>query len=336
MRIALMSHLFAPSIGGIETMSSLLAHAFVSRGHEVHVITSTPSGSTEDDQGLTVIRSPQPRALLREISWCEVCFHNNISLSFSWPLLISPRPWVVTTQTWIKHADGRLGWREHLKRLLLRRSHSVAISDSVANSLPVSSSIIPNCYDTSTFHAAADADPIRDLIFAGRLVSDKGADLALEALAILAKRNLHPSLTIIGDGPERKFLEELVAQHQLVGQVRFTGSLQGAALASEFRQHRIQLVPSRWAEPFGIVALEGAACGCFVIGSAEGGLADAIGPCGTTFPNSDAHALANEIGKALVDSLPPQESALRRQHLNNHSIEAVADAYLSLFQQVTS
>lgn len=338
MRIALMTHLFAPSIGGIETMSYLLARAFISRGHEVHVVTSTSSNSLEDDQDLTVIRCPNPRALAREVSWCDVCFHNNISLSFSWPLLFSTRPWVVTTQTWIEHADGKLGWREYLKRILLRRSHSVAISNSISDSLPVSSLIIPNCYDTETFHEAANSggSPTRDLVFTGRLVSAKGADIALDALAILATNNLHPNLTIVGDGPERKALEKQVSKHKLDEQVRFTGPLQGAALAHEFQQHRIQLVPSRWAEPFGIVALEGAACGCFVIGSAEGGLTDAIGPCGTTFPNGDAHTLAKKIAEALSVETPLKNESVCRSHLERHSIEAVADTYLSLFQQVTS
>ncbi len=319
-------------------MSSLLAHAFASRGHEVHVITSTLSDSIEDDQGLTVIRCPQPRSLVREISWCDVCFHNNISLSFSWPLMFMKRPWVVTTQTWIKHADGKLGWREHLKRLLLRCAHSVAISNSIAKSLPVSSPIIPNCYDATTFHEASHGSPTpaRDLVFAGRLVSAKGADLALDALAILASRGLRPSLTIIGEGPERKNLQARVAKHKLDEQVRFTGSLQGTALAKEFQQHRIQLVPSRWAEPFGIVALEGAACGCSVIGSSMGGLPESIGPCGVTFPNGDAPALAQVITKFLEKSVIQDSTELRMQHLKNHSIYPVSEAYLKIFNQLTA
>ena len=42
----------------------------------------------------------------------------------------------------------------------------------------------------------------------------------------------------------------------------------GAALAALLNQCRILVVPSLWAEPFGIVALEGIACGCVVVGSA--------------------------------------------------------------------
>ena len=314
-------------------MSALLARAFVARGHEVHVLTTAASDNRADDLGLTVLRRPDRRALAREVSWCDVCFHNNIHLSFSWPLLLGTRPWVVTTQTWIRRSDGRLGWREYLKRLLLRRARPVSISRAVAASLPVPSVIIPNCYDTAVFRPAPAGAPApsRDLILVARLVSDKGAALALEALVRLRALGLRPHLTIVGDGPERARLETQVAEGGLAGQVVFAGSLQGPALARELQDHRIQLVPSRWAEPFGIVALEGAACGCLVLGSAEGGLADAIGPCGATFPNGDVAAFTALLAAALRHELPAAAPAVRQAHLDRHSLDAVAGAYLELF-----
>ena len=60
-------------------------------------------------------------------------------------------------------------------------------------------------------------------------------------------------------------------------------------------------VPSRWREPFGIVALEGIACGCVVVASEGGGLAEAVGPCGLTFANGDTAALAAQLGRVLGD-----------------------------------
>lgn len=335
MRILLVSHLFPPNIGGIETMSVLLARAFVARGHEVHVVTASTSNSPADDQGLTVLRRPDRRTLAREVAWCDVCFHNNICLSYAWPMILGTRPWIVTTQTWIVRPDGGLGWREHLKRLLLRRATPIAISRAVARALPVAASIIPNCYDAETFRPALPAaEPSRDLIFVGRLVSDKGADLALEALVRLRPLGLRPNLTLVGDGPERAKLEAQAMAGGVREQVVFTGSLQGDALAREFRRHRIQLVPSRWAEPFGIVALEGAACGCFVLGSAEGGLADAIGPCGATFPNGDVAALTSLLVSALRNELPPPDPAARAAHLARHQLAAVADSYLEIFESL--
>ena len=55
-------------------------------------------------------------------------------------------------------------------------------------------------------------------------------------------------------------------------QVEFTGVLQGETLVRTLNAHRIMVVPSRTPEPFGVVALEGIACGCVVVGSEGGGL----------------------------------------------------------------
>jgi glycosyltransferase involved in cell wall biosynthesis len=79
------------------------------------------------------------------------------------------------------------------------------------------------------------------------------------------------------------------------------------------------------------VALEGAACGCIVIGSDQGGLPDAIGPCGFTFPNGNATALAECIAKVLHDEYPPKNDTARKFHLERHQPRVVIDRYLSLF-----
>lgn len=335
MKILLNSHWFSPRVGGIETMSRLLAEAFVARGHEVRVVTTTPAHSKKDDHDLHVLRDPGAGELRRTVQWADVCFHNNISLAVAWPLLLHRRPWVVTTQTWIKHHDGTIGWRNHLKLFCLQRASNVAISRAIAETLPVPAEIIPNCYDDRIFHpATTGAAAKRDLVFVGRLVSDKGADLALTALAQLKGDGLTPTLTIIGDGPERSALEARVRESGMTAQVTFTGSLEGPTLADQLRHHRIQLVPSRWHEPFGIVALEGAACGCVVIGSDQGGLPDAIGPCGMTFPNGDDSALARCVTAALREGSPVGKLGARQAHLLHHQPSIVAGHYLDLFQRV--
>ena len=49
-------------------------------------------------------------------------------------------------------------------------------------------------------------------------------------------------------------------------------------LVNQLNQSEILVVPSLWSEPFGIVALEGLACGCALLASDAGGLPDAVGP----------------------------------------------------------
>jgi glycogen synthase len=97
-------------------------------------------------------------------------------------------------------------------------------------------------------------------------------------------------------------------------------------------QHRILVVPSRYNEPFGTAALEGIACGCVVVGTAGGGLKEAIGGCGRVVPNADPAALAEALASLLCD--PTAAAELLRAapgHLAAHTIECVAQRYLEVF-----
>ena len=101
MRIALASHAFYPSVGGIETMSMLLATEFTKRGHEVVVVTETRN-QQRDDFPFEVLRRPKPRQMLEAVRWSDVFFQNNISLRTLWPLALVRKPWVVRHATWIR------------------------------------------------------------------------------------------------------------------------------------------------------------------------------------------------------------------------------------------
>ena len=87
-------------------------------------------------------------------------------------------------------------------------------------------------------------------------------------------------------------------------------------------------MPSRYEEPFGIVALEAIASGCVVVASEGGGLRDAVGPCGLLFANGDVPALADALSR-LLDS-PEEIEGLRKEapnHLERHRPGAMVLAY---------
>jgi len=196
-RILFSSHVFSPSVGGIETVSRLLAREFVRQGHEVALVTETPGGaSLAEDFEFPIHRRPSVAALLRLVRWCDVCFHNNISLPKAWPLLFVHRPWVVAHHVWIP----RLGHAARLKRHVLRHATGISISTAVAKHLSTPSTVIPNPYEDSLFRVLPEVTRDRDLIFVGRLVSDKGVDLLLSALAKLRRAGVCPSVTIVGAG----------------------------------------------------------------------------------------------------------------------------------------
>ena len=331
MKILVSSHRFSPEIGGIETSSAALATELARLGHEVKLITETAAAD-----GLRwpfeVIRHPAPEALWRLTRWCDVFFQNNISLQNVWAALLLRRPWVVAHQTWLAPLDEKPGWRTRLKRVLLRFATNVAISTAVAEHIGLPCEIIGNPYRENLFREHADVARDRDLVFLGRLVSDKGTDTLLQTLGALKKQSLSPRLTIIGYGPDEEKLRALTAELQLEAQVTFAGPQTDEPLARMLGAHRIMVVPSRWAEPFGIVALEGIGCGCVVVGSSGGGLPDAIGPCGLVFPNGDSAALADAIRRLLTeDGLIAQLRTGAAAHLAKHTARAVTARYARIF-----
>ena len=334
MKILLSSYLFHPSVGGIESVSKILAEEFATAGNEVHVITQTP-GDHVREANYRVSRRPSIAKLIGLLRWSDLFFQNNISLRSLLPALVLQQPTLVAHQTWLKNARGGVGWNNRIKRAVLRSVTNVAISKAVADSISGHSFVIGNPYDEQVFRLIPSVTRDRDFVFVGRLVSDKGADLLLRALKLLQSDNLLPNLTIIGTGPEEQNLRRLATELALDRQVTFAGQRSGAALAKILNRHRVLVVPSRWAEPFGIVALEGIACGCVVVGSEKGGLKEAIGRCGLTFENENVPALAEQL-KRLLSDLNFQTSLRQHaaEHLAKFQADAVASAYLRLMRKM--
>jgi glycogen synthase len=112
------------------------------------------------------------------------------------------------------------------------------------------------------------------LLYAGRVVADKGVDLAVATLARLPEQ---ATLTIVGpDGAPRDVaaLNEQVAALGLTERVVRRPALPRAELARAYAQADAVLFPSRWAEPWGLVGLEAMACGAPVVASGTGGSAE--------------------------------------------------------------
>ena len=328
MNILFISHAFAPGVGGVETMARLLAAGFARSGHRVTLVTRTP-GEPQPDAAFAVVRRPGARELWRLFRESDVVVHNNITLRAVWPLLLLRRPWFVIHHTWIRQPGVPGGLSAALKRAVLRWAQSICVSRALAAALPHRSHVVPNCYDAAVFRSGDGTVRAGDLLFVGRLVPDKGTDLLLSALVRLASEGLRPALTIVGDGPEAAGLKDLAERLGLGARVSFVGSRTPGEVAALMREHRVLVVPSRWREPFGLVALEGIACGCVVVGSAEGGLAEAIGPGGLTFPNGDVAALAVSLRRALAGALTADPAEIAG-HLSRHRPEAVIESYLDI------
>jgi glycogen(starch) synthase len=330
MRILLCSHVFAPSIGGIEAVGSILAEEFTRLGSSVTVVTSTPGD--KDSSAYEIVRCPSAKKLRQLARDSDIIFQNNISLRTLLPLLFCCKPIVVVHHVCLTRTNGKRGWQDYLKLAVLPLCSNIVISQAVAATLPVKSVVIVDPFETSEFAGLQDIPRTKDIVFLGRLVSQKGCDLVLRSLSILKQEGIFPSLSIIGDGPDLAGLKHLAAELGLSDQVAFRGAIRegrGRVVA----QHRIMVIPSSYAEPFGVVALEGLAAGCVIVASSAGGLPEAVGPCGILFPNGDAKALASALKQLLTSpALRERLMSESHRHLERFQPEIVAKKYLDVFQ----
>lgn len=334
MKILLSSYVFAPTVGGIQTVSALLAEHFAKAGHEVIVVTNTRLDD-EVPRPYAVYRNPGALKLLELTRWCDVYFQSNISLRFAWPLLFVRRPWIIAHQTWMRRTDVWLDWQGVLKNFFSRFSINTAVSRPMADALPIPTTIIGNPYSNAEFRHYPEVTRNQELVFLGRLVSEKGVDLLLHALAELRTRGLTPRLSVIGYGPELSTLQQLAENLHFKEQVNFLGNKSGAELGKLLNAHQIMVIPSRVEEPFGVVALEGLACGCFLVVANTGGLPEAAGPCGITFDRNDSLSLADALERALTNPELRQNLFLNaEQHLRQFEPATIASQYLKLFDGV--
>ncbi|RYZ59839.1 MAG: glycosyltransferase family 1 protein [Proteobacteria bacterium] len=136
------------------------------------------------------------------------------------------------------------------------------------------------------------------LLFVGRLIPSKACDLAIKAAASLLREG-RCEFTIVGDGGERKALEELSAS--LGVKVHFTGMLAHAEAMEYFRSADVLVFPSI-REFGGGVVFEALALGCVPIVSNYGGPGDIVinGKSGFSVDLKNEDYTTQELEKILV------------------------------------
>jgi glycosyltransferase involved in cell wall biosynthesis len=142
--------------------------------------------------------------------------------------------------------------------------------------------------------------PLR-LLFVGRLVPYKGADMVLEATRELLDSG-KAQLTIVGEGPERRHLEQLAASLGVATAVSFLGNVPHAEVCQHFAEADVFTFPSI-REFGGAVVMEAMAMGCVPVVVNYGGPAELVSP---------QTAFALEIGdrQHIVDQLRSRLDAL--------------------------
>jgi glycogen(starch) synthase len=131
--------------------------------------------------------------------------------------------------------------------------------------------------------------------FVGRFVPEKGIPILLEAARQLVSEGEAIHVRLIGDGPERLVLGEIIRRDKLENHVCITGYLAGEVLAESLRDVQVVVMPSIWEETAGLAAIEQMMRGRLVIAANIGGLSEVVGSTGLCFTPGNAVALAEHM-----------------------------------------
>ncbi len=137
------------------------------------------------------------------------------------------------------------------------------------------SSVIYSGMDPPDISPESDSFAAQRILCIGRLIHQKGFDLAIRAFWSLRNRFPQARLTIVGDGPIRSDLEQLVAILGMSDIVEFKGSIDPETVPALMNLATMVVIPSR-TEGLPMVALEAALMARPVIATSVGGLAEAV------------------------------------------------------------
>lgn len=140
--------------------------------------------------------------------------------------------------------------------------------------------VLHNCIDLAAFPPPRQREDL--ILFAGRVVADKGTDAFIAACAEALPRLPGWRAEIIGadrfraDSPDTDFVRKMQQAARAAGVV-MTGYRDHPFVVDANARAAIAVVPSRWPEPFGLTALEALAAGAALITSGRGGLGEVAG-----------------------------------------------------------
>ncbi|MEA2720316.1 MAG: hypothetical protein QOJ39_2180 [Candidatus Eremiobacteraeota bacterium] len=204
---------------------------------------------------------------------------------------------------------------------------------ALANGVPADRIVeIPLPLPDGAYAAHGHARTSRTVLFAGRIVPQKGLRSLIRAIALIAPEE-RPSVRAFGDGPDLGAARDDAANRGVVLDAK--GAVAPEALRAAIDDAALVAIPSLWAEPFGYVGIEAFARGRTVVAYDVGGvrawLAD--GRSGVAVPRGDEAALAAAIAALLRDDR--RRSALAecaRREAERFRARVIVDALLSAYK----
>lgn len=193
--------------------------------------------------------------------------------------LVSQSTLVVTWhEVWNAYWYEYLGWKgifgQAVERLTANLpSAPIAVSERTSREVHALSGktpeLVPNGISLEEIRAAPVADRDVDVLFVGRLISEKNPLLVVEAVARLRERDPDIRCVVVGDGPERQTLEQTIASLDLRSNVTLLSPRTDfEEILSLMKAAGVFVFPSR-REGFGMTVLEALACGTPVVTSSH-------------------------------------------------------------------
>jgi glycosyltransferase involved in cell wall biosynthesis len=176
------------------------------------------------------------------------------------------------------------------------------------------------------------------LLFAGRLVPEKGVFEAVEALSLLPERR-DIRLVIAGSGPSEPELGARIRALGLQGKAELLGHLDADGMRSLYRSADVFVLPTYWIEGFPTAIAEAMDAGLPVVTTRSRGMADHLeeGTNAVFVPPRDPRALAGALERLLEDSaLRERLSEANRTKVADFAPDRVASGYLAALEDIVA
>jgi glycogen(starch) synthase len=249
-----------------------------------------------------------------------------------------PQSYIHGVERWITNRADRVITCSHYMR-----GHVADIYDLEERRI----SVIPNGIDPLDLQPVDDLDTLRArfaapdeqlLLLVGRLVYEKGFQLALEALPGLIERLGGVRFLVAGSGTHEAELKAQAERLGLLEHGTFMGWIGDDVLHSLYRIADLCVVPSIY-EPFGLVALEAMASGCPCIVADTGGLREVVPheAVGLRFTSRDPRSLEAMVERLLTqDELRERLVAEASEHVLRFDWTEIAAETARLYEQLCS